>query len=304
MTPLAKNPEMPDRIEQEQPTEGQGEKQSEPPFTEKERFEQQLNYIDETLTDLRPAAQEDKKNLDQTEATFQQEFPEPPAEFNEEPRTVEEVRDLEQKQAEINTQLENADQERPPQPETEISQGNEPEKEKIKEPPKAEIRPRLPHEAPIKVEATREQKSEQIQEQIDRALDKIYTQIEENDGVMPEKPVGLEDLKNAFKGSRLVTETNINNQIETLQVNLDDFQKDNGRLPSRDEFKGLGQTALREQIGLASQENPQEIQKSPYGKQQEERQASWLSGRSPEVPVQESPMPPQTEDKSRPSNRE
>lgn len=304
MTPLGKNPEMPDSVEQEKTAEAKPEEISLPPFTEQERLQQQSDYIDQTLTDLKPAAQEDQQNLDQTEKTFQQEFPEPPAEFKEAPHTVEEVHDLEEKQQTIQAQLNETDPARQPQPEIEIPQGDEPEKKKTKEPPKTENRPRLPHEAPVKVEATREQKSEHLQQQIDRAFDKIYTEIENNGGQMPENPVGLADLKNVFKGSRLIAETTVNTKLERLKENLDNFQKDNGRLPSREEFKGLGKNNFRETIGLAAQENPQETQKSPYLKQQEERQASWQPGRSNEVPVQESPMMPQTEDKSRQSNRE
>lgn len=304
MPPLDNNPEIPGRAEQEKTVEARPEEISLPPFTEKERLQQQSDYIDQTLTDLKPAAQEDQQNLDQTEKAFQQEFPEPPAEFNEEPHTVEEVRDLEEKQQAIQTQLNETSPDRQSQPETEIPQGDEPEKGKATEPPRTETRPRLPHEAPVKVEATREQKSEHLQQQIDRAFDRIYTEIENNDGKMPENPVGLADLKNVFKGSRLIAETAVNTQLERLKENLDNFQKDNGRLPSREEFKGLGKNNFRESIGLAAQENPQETQKSPYWKQQEERQASWQTGRSNEVPVQESPMTPQTEDKSRQSNRE
>ncbi len=304
MTSKDYSPETPDSLEQEQSAEGQEGKPSEPPFTEEERLEEQANYIDETLTDLRPAAQEDKQNLEQTEQTFQQEFPEPPAEFSEEPQTVEEVRELEGKQEEIRQQLDNTGEKRQPQPEPEIPEGQPPEKGKIEEQPVAEKRPRLPHEAPIRVEATREQTAEYLQEKLAQALDKLFTEMENNNGEIPEKPASLVDLNDIFKGSRIISEDTLGRQIERLKQSFLSFKKDKGHLPTRQEFKVLGKDTLKDQIGLISQENPQEVNTSPYWKQQQERGASLRPGRSPEIPVQTQPMPPQSNDKSRMSNRE
>jgi hypothetical protein len=300
MAPTPAGVETRSNIEKEQSTE-QPEKPSEPPFTEEERLREQADSIETTLTDLRPAAQKDEKELDQTEQTFTREFPEPPAEFDEPPHTVQEVQALEGQQREIQRQLGN---DRQPQPEPQIAEGQPPEKGMYKEPPRTETRPPIFHEAPIRVEATREQTAEQLQQKTEQALDKINTEIENNGGQMPENSAGVTDLKNVFKGSRLVSENTINAQIERLQNDRATFQKDKGQAPTKEQFRELGTAALREQIGLAAQENPQEVQKSPFAKQQEERLAEKLPGRDEDIPVQENPMTPQTEDKSRVSNRE
>lgn len=307
MTPKGAGPriETPDSVEQEQaPASTKPEKPFEPPFTEEERLTQQAGNIDKTLEDLRPAAQKDNLDLGQTEQTFQKEFPEPPVEFTEEPHTVQEVKNLEGKQEKIQQQLGNAEPERQAQPQSEIPEGPKPERGKVAEQPPAAIRPRLPHEAPMEQVATREQTAEQLQQKLTAALDKVYAKIEANDGKLPEDPAAFDEVKKVFKGSRGVSENIVNTQVDQLKQNFANFQRDNGRTPSREEFRNLGTKTLREQLSLLAQENPQEIQKSPFEKQQDERRATWQPGRSPDVPTQENPMPPETEDKSRGSNRE
>lgn len=319
MAPQGNRVETPDSVEQEQPTEIKPEKPAEPPFTEEERLTEQAGNINETLKDLRPAAQQDKTDFDQLKETGKKE--EPPMKITGEPLTVEEVQDLEGKQQAIQRQLDNAGPEtanEPPsaeepaaepaerqaQPQSKIPEGPKPEKGKVEEQPKAEIRPRLPHEAPVEQLAAREQTAEQLQKRLAAALDKVYNKIEANGGKLPEDLVAFDEVKNIFNGSRVVSENTVNSQIEQLKQNFTNFQRDNGRAPSREEFKGLGTKALREQLGLLAQENPQEVKKSPFEKQQAERDASHQPGRSPDVPVQANPMPPETEDKSRASNRE
>lgn len=316
MDPKGSGIETPNSVEQEQPTEIQPEKPAEPPFTEKERLTQQAGNIDETLKDLRPAAQEDKQNLGQTEETFQTEFPEPPVEFTEEPHTVQEVKDLEGQQQDIQRQLENSGSEntneppsaeeptakppeRQPQPEPEIPEGQRPEKGKVAKQPKAEKRPRLPHEAPVEQVATREQTAELLQQKLAEALDKIYTKIEANDGKIPEDPAIWNDLKEIRKGSIVVDQGAIDTQIERFQQAFADENPG-----TKEAFKTLGQRTFRDLMSRLALGNPQEIQDSPFRKQQAERDASHQSVSSPDVPVQKPNASPETLDKSRVSNRE
>lgn len=304
----------------------------EPPFTPEQKAAQAEEGILAGLPEKEIAAEEDGTALEAVEKKFNEQPP--PVEFTEEAGAVIDLRNDKAKLAELQKGQERPggtgekeqsqpdaeapegtepvaepgaeplSAERQPQPEPEIPEGPKPEKGKVAEQPKAEIRPRLPHEAPVRPEATREQTAELLQRKLEEALDKIYTKIEANKGQMPEDLATFDEVKEIFTGSRVVAENTVNSQIEQLKAVTANFQTDQGRVPTREEFKGLGTKALHEQLGLLAQENPQEIKKSPFLKQQTERDASHQPGRSPDVPVQNNPMPPETEDQSRASNKE
>jgi len=233
-----------------------------PPETPAEAAERRLAELDESIPQYKASSEKTTEELDNA---IQELNAEPPrVDISKETVTQETLGGMRQEKQQIQEQL--GGEKRP---------GVDPE---------AGLTQKSPEDAPVAVEASREQMESVISDKMKESMGELATEVKaarataENGELTPEQIAKLpsfDKIREVFKGSEEVGGTEVENGIEKMAEQMAQNLKEKGSDTDirPDEIEEMGLENFSEQIQAAAAENVQRIEKTPFEKEQAEKEA-------------------------------